>query len=432
MNSPLLFPKIINLFNKYMKQFLCRFHFKTTAIFIIVIALSVSSDLYAQKTEKEKLQNKKQNLEQEIYNTNKLLDQTRKAKQTSLNQLALIEGQIANQQQLVELIQDEVITINNEMTSLINQIKTLEQELELLKKEYAEMIYFSYLTRSSYNKMMFLFAAESMNEAYQRYRYLQEYANSRKRQAKLIVAKQEELRQLLLQLDTIKSEKFRLLKEQETEVQKLNVQKKEKDKTVQDLKTQEQKLKDDIKRKQREAEKLQKQIEHLILKEMEEANKKTNTTKVAGTSMPMTTAELEISKGFSGNKGKLPWPVDNGVVTGKYGEHPHPVLAGIKVKNNGIDISTKANTQSKAVFEGSVSAVFTLPNGSKAVIIRHGEYLTVYSNLVSIKVKKDDKVSTSTVLGTVYTDPSDNSTIFHFEVWKEKALENPEFWLRKR
>jgi murein hydrolase activator len=432
LNLHLLFLRIINPFSNHMKQSLFNRFIGTPATALMIAAFMLVIPASAQKTEKENLQNKKKNLESEINNTNKLLDQTKKAKQASLNQLALIEGQIENQQQMVGLIQEEVVAINNEMTALIENIRSLEHELDLLKKEYAEMIYFSYLTRSSHNKMMFIFASESMNEAYQRYRYLQEYANSRKRQAELIVGKQEELRQTLLELDQMKTEKFNLLKQQESEVQKLNTQKKEKDKTVQELKAQEQKLKDDIRKKQKEAEKLQKQIEQLILKEMEAANKKPNTTKVEGTSMPMTTTELEISKGFSGNKGKLPWPVDNGMVTGKYGEHPHPVLAGIKVKNNGIDVTTKPGTLVKAVFEGSVSAVFTLPNGSKAVIIRHGEYLTVYTNIASVKVKKDDKVSASTTLGTVYTDASDNTTIFHFEVWKEKALENPEYWLRKK
>jgi len=405
---------------------------RTPTIVLLLAALTMTISASAQKSEKDKLQNKKKNLEQEISNTNSLLEQTKKAKQTSLNQLALVEGQIKNQQQMVGLIQEEVVGINKEMSALIDNIKSLQRELDLLKKEYIDMIYFSYLTRSSHNRMMFLFASENINEAYQRYRYLQEYANSRKRQAELIVAKQEDIKQSILKLDEIKSKKFNLLKQQESEVHKLNTQKKEKNKTVQELKTQEQTLKNNIKKKQKEAEKLQSQIEQLILKEIKEADKKTNTTKVAGTSMPMTTAELEISKGFSGNKGKMPWPVDNGVVTAKFGEHPHPVLAGIKVKNNGIDITTKSGAQAQAVFEGSVSAVFTLPNGSKAVIIRHGEFLTVYTNLVSIKVKKDDIVSASSTLGSVYTDPSDNTTIFHFEVWKEKTLENPEYWLRKR
>lgn len=384
------------------------------------------------QTEKEKLQNKKKNLEKEIDNTNKLLEQTKKNTKATIQQLNLIQGQIVNQQKLVGIIYNEVGALNNDMRLLDEQIIKLEQELELLRGEYARMIYYSYLTRNSYHRMMFIFASESMNEAFQRYRYLQEYAVTRRRQAELIITKQNELNEHLVELEKIKEEKFSLLKQQESEVNKLNKQKAEKDKTVKQLKSQEQKLRADIKKKQQEAQKLQRQIEELIRKEIEEANKKTNTTKVAGSSMPMTTEELEISKGFAGNRGKLPWPVDNGVVTGKFGEHPHPVLSGIKIRNNGIDVSTRQNTPVKAVFDGSVSAVFTLPNESKAVIIRHGDYLTVYANLKSVQVKKDDKVKTTTTLGTVFTDVSDNSAVFHFEVWKEKSIENPEFWLRKK
>ena len=213
---------------------------RTPTIVLLLAALTMTISASAQKSEKDKLQNKKKNLEQEISNTNSLLEQTKKAKQTSLNQLALVEGQIKNQQQMVGLIQEEVVGINKEMSALIDNIKSLQRELDLLKKEYIDMIYFSYLTRSSHNRMMFLFASENINEAYQRYRYLQEYANSRKRQAELIVAKQEDIKQSILKLDEIKSKKFNLLKQQESEVHKLNTQKKEKNKTVQELKTQEQ------------------------------------------------------------------------------------------------------------------------------------------------------------------------------------------------
>jgi murein hydrolase activator len=384
------------------------------------------------QTDKEKLQNRKKNLEKEIDNTNKLLEQTRKTTRVNVQQLQLIQGQITNQQKLVGLIYQEISSLNAEMKLLDEQIVKLEKELELLKSEYAKMIYFSYLTRNSYHRLMFIFASESMNEAFQRYRYLQEYAANRRRQAELIQVKQAELNEHLQTLEKVKEEKFQLLRQQETEVNNLNKQKKEKDKTIKDLQTQEQKLRADIKKKQQEAQKLQRQIEELIRKEIEAANKKANTKVVAGSSMPMTTEELEISRGFAGNRGRLPWPVDNGVITGKFGEHPHPVISGIKIKNNGIDITTRQNTQVRAVFDGSVSAIFTLPNEAKAVIVRHGDYLTVYANLKTVQVKKDDKVKASAILGTVSTDASVNSAVFHFEVWKEKTIENPEFWLRNR
>jgi len=408
----------------FMKRFL------NTFLSVVLIVIFFHTGIA--QSEKDKLQKKKQNLEKEIAGTNKILEQTRKSTQANIQQLSLISGQIVNQQQLVGLIQQELNAINSEMKTTGEQITRLENELNALKEEYAKMIYFSYLTRSSHHRLMFVFASESMNEAFQRYRYLQEYAASRRRQADLIVTKQNELNEMLARLEKIKSEKFSLLRQQESEVKKLSNQKQEKDKTIKSLQSQEEKLRADIRKKQQEAQKLQRQIEELIRKEIEEANRRANTKKVEGSSMPMTTAELEISKGFSGNKGRLPWPVDNGVVTGKFGEHPHPVLAGIKVKNNGIDVTTSANTQVRAVFEGTVSAIFNLPNDTKAVIVRHGDFLTVYANLQSVRVKKDEKVLTSTILGTVHTDASTNTTMLHFEVWKEKSLENPESWLRKK
>lgn len=402
------------------------------SIFVSVVLILMFSHYGIAQTEKEKLQKKKQNLEKDIAGTNKILEQTRRSTQTNIQQLSLISSQIVSQQQLVGLIQQELNAISSEMKTTGEQISRLEDELNALKEEYAKMIYFSYLTRSSQHRLMFVFSSESMNEAFQRYRYLQEYSASRQRQADLIVTTQNDLNDMLAKLENMKSEKFSLLRQQESEVSKLNNQKQEKDKTIKNLQSQEEKLKADIRKKQQEAQKLQRQIEELIRKEIEEANRRANAKKVEGSSMPMTTAELEISKGFSGNRGRLPWPVDNGVVTGKFGEHPHPVLAGIKVKNNGIDVTTSANTQVRAVFEGTVSAIFNLPNDTKAVIIRHGDFLTVYANLLSVRVKKDDKVQTSSVLGTVHTDASTNTTVFHFEVWKEKTLENPESWLRKK
>lgn len=385
-----------------------------------------------QNKKKDNLQQQKKKIESDIASTNKMLEETRKSKTANLNQLTLLQGQIENQQKLLGLIQEEVGVMNREMALMARQIVDLENELTRLKDEYARMIYFSYLTRNTYHRLMFVFASSSMNEAFIRLRYLQEYSSSRRRQAELITEKRNMLVDTKNQLEAIKNEKFHLLKQQESEVDILHSQKKEKDKKVQDLKAKEKELLADIRKKQKEAEKLQRQIEELIRAEMEEANKKTNTTKKTPTSMPMTNEELEISKGFSGNKGKLPWPVDNGVVTGKFGEHPHPVLPGVKIKNNGIDVSTRQNSSVKAVFEGSVSAIITLPTGNKAVMIRHGEYLTIYSNLKSVSVSKGQKVKINDLIGVVYTDPEDNSSVFHFEVWREKTLENPEYWLKAR
>jgi septal ring factor EnvC (AmiA/AmiB activator) len=404
----------------------CYYIFILGAVFLQLLV----SPSFAQ-SQKEKLQSEKKKIENEINYTNRMIEETRRSTSANVSQLNVLNEQITNQSRLMVVINSEISYLNEEIKNLQNAISYLEGELKTLKEEYAKMIYFSYLTRSTYHRLMFVFASQNMNEAFLRMRYLQEYANTRRRQADMIKEKQVELNGQIIELKQKQQEKFQLFKEQEKRTNELGSQKKEKDKVVQSLKKKEKELLAEAKKKQEAANKLQREIEALIKREIEEANKRTNVKKSEGTSMAMTSAELETSKGFLANKGRLPWPVDNGFISAGYGEFPHPVLPGIKIKNNGIDITTGKGATAKVVFDGSVSAIFTMPNGTKAVIVRHGDYLTVYGNIDNVTVKKDDKVKVNQTLGIVNTD-SDNATIIHFEVWKEKGLENPAAWLRKK
>jgi septal ring factor EnvC (AmiA/AmiB activator) len=407
--------------NNIMKKLICLFFF--SLYLILPDAMS--------QTAKEALEQQKKRLESEIQYTQKLLDQNRKDKVSNENQVNLLNKQISSQQNLIALVNQEVNQINIEIRRTEKELTELEDEIKKLKEEYAKMIYYSYLTRNTYHRLMFIFASENMNEAFLRLRYLQEYASSRRRQADLINEKQLELNRKVESLKSIQKQKFELLKEQERKNNELQQQRREKDKTVRDLQTREKQLRADIRKKQENANKLQREIEAIIRREIEEAKKKADAKKVAGSNMSLTPAEFEISKGFAGNKGSIPWPVENGVITGRFGEFPHPVLPGIKIKNNGVDISTSKGADVKVVFEGTVSAVINLPNGSQAVIVRHGEYLTVYANLYAVQVKKGDKLRVNQLLGKVQTDSS-NATIFHFEVWKETTIENPETWIKRK
>lgn len=401
-------------------------------LIVLFVLFTLNGNISFSQNQKERIQQQKARVEREISNTNKLIQETKKQATLNINQVNLLQKQISNQVTLLKVIENELQSLNSEILKLGKEIESLENELKLLREEYGRMIYYSYLTRNSHHRLMFIFASESMNEAFVRLRYLQEYSASRRRQVELIKLKQEELEQNKKSLELVRSEKFNVMKQQEHEVKNLAKQKEDKDKAVNSLRAKERQLLADLKKKQAESVKLQRQIEEMIRKEIEEANKRKDVKKVEGSAMPMTTREIETSRGFAGNKGRMPWPVDNGVVSSKYGEHPHPVLPGIKVRNNGIDIVTRNNTQVKAVFQGTVSAVFTLPNGNRAVIVRHGEYLSVYSNMSSVNVKKDDSIKINQVLGVVTADNEDNTTVFHFEIWKEKSLENPEHWLMRR
>lgn len=405
---------------------------KFKILVLFVLFLTTYNNVAKSQNQRERIQQQKARVEREISNTNKLIQETKRATTTNLNQVNLLQTQISNQVTLLRVIETELQSMNAEINKLGKEIANLENELKLLREEYAKMIYYSYLTRNSHHRLMFIFASKSMNEAFVRLRYLQEYTASRKRQVELIVSKQEELEKNKKELEQVRAEKFSVMKQQEQEVKNLAKQKEDKDKAVSSLRARERELLADLRKKQTESARLQKQIEDLIKKEIEEANRRKNVKKVEGSAMPMTTQEIETSRGFSGNRGRMPWPVDNGAISSKFGEHPHPVLPGIKVKNNGIDIVTRNNTQVRAVFNGNVSAVFSLPNGNKAVILRHGEFLTVYSNMSSVNVKKDDAVKLNEVIGVVTADNEDNTSVFHFEIWREKSLENPENWLIRR
>lgn len=388
--------------------------------------------LLAQKNQKERLQNQKKQLEQEIQKTSRLLEETQRNARATIQELQLLDNQIKNQQSLISLIQSEIQQLNKEIQALTSDIQKLEKEIQSLKKEYAQLIYHTYLTRNNTMKLMYIFAAENLSKSFQRYIYLQEYASARKRYAETIRLRQSSLQKKLSELEALRSQKFQLLHEQERQMSILNQQKNRKNQLVQKLQQDEKRLRSEIARKQKEAADLQRRIEEIIRKEIEAARKRERTTTLPGSAIPLTEAELEISKGFAGNKGKLPWPVKEGIVIATFGEQPHPVISTIKIKNNGIDIATAQNTPVTPVFEGVVSSIITLPNSLKAVIIRHADYLTVYANLNNVRVKKGDKVITSTVIGNVGTDHTSGTSSLHFEIWREKNLEDPMQWLIRK
>lgn len=407
--------------------------FRLTNLSTFVLLLTIFHVVVlAQKSQKERLQKQKKQLEQEIQKISKLLEETQKAAKTTTEEVQLLETKIKRQYKILVIIQSEINQLNKQIQEISSEIEKLENEINNLKKEYAQLVYHTYLTRNNTMKLMYIFAADNLNKSFQRYIYLREYATARKRYAETIQYRQKELQKKLAELDSLRNQKFQLLREQEKQMTTLNQQKIQKNQLISKLRQNEKQLSAEIARKQKESAKLQKQIEEIIRKEIEAARKREKTTLRAGSSIPLTEAELEISRGFSGNKGKLPWPVKEGVVIATFGEQPHPVINTIKIKNNGIDIATSNNTPVTPVFEGVVSSIITLPNALKAVIIRHADYLTVYANLDNVKVKKGEKVTTSTIIGYVGKEHLSESNILHFEIWREKNLEDPMQWLIRK
>ncbi|HNX42938.1 MAG TPA: peptidoglycan DD-metalloendopeptidase family protein [Bacteroidales bacterium] len=427
----------------------------------VLMLILVGTDAMFGQKDKTALQRRKVKIEREIRYTNQLLNETKKSKQSNLNQLYLINKKINRREALIQEIGTEVTGIDNEVVRLNDTIDKLSVTLAGFKKEYAELIYNTYKNHNAYDRLMFIFASKDFNQAYRRLKYMQQYTDYRKKQAAKIQETQLLLWNKKSQYEKQKSSKLLLIHNQQMEKQQLTIEQDEKNLTIKSLTKQEKNLARKLQENQAALRKLQAAIEAVVAEEVRKAKAenarkaaaeaakstvktgtKTASKPAAGTKkitppvsappiMSTTTEEISLSKDFAGNRGKLPWPVDRGVIAVSYGEHAHPEFKNIKIRNNGIDIVTTAESRAKAVFPGVVSSVISIVNLNYVVIIRHGDYLTVYSNLKSISVKKGDKVKIKQDLGSIFTDPEENKTMLHFELWHGTSVQNPESWLSK-
>jgi len=401
-------------------------HFFLLALFFIFL-FSFSQN------KKNKLENDKKKIEDEIIYTNNLIDKTNKNKQISINQLVVINNKIKKREQLISFLKNEISLINNKIDLNNKKIKDLSDELSSLKKEYAKMIYYAFKNKNSYDRMMFVFSSKDFNQAYQRMKYFQQYSSYRKLQASLIKSTQEEINNKTHELKTQKEKKIEIQFQEKKEKNTLFQDKNDQNETLKKLKQKEKKLRKDLRDKQKAANKLKKTIENIIaaemkkVAEMKKASKKKTSTKTY-TSTP---EDIELSKTFSSNKGNLPWPTETGIISSTFGEHPHPVLKRIKTKNNGIDILTNEGEKVRAVFDGVVSSILSIPNLNTVVIIKHGEYLTVYSNLSKVYVERGERVKTKQNIGIIYTNKSESKSELNFQIWKGQQLQNPAYWIKK-
>jgi septal ring factor EnvC (AmiA/AmiB activator) len=406
-------------------------------LFTFILVIAGHNSNIAQNT-KENLQKTKKQLEQEIKYTNMLLEQTQKSKQTSLNKLLLINRQIEKREALVEAINSEIDQIEEEIGIQAVQIRHLSDELKKMKDEYAKMIYYANKNLNIFNRIMFIFAAEDFNQAFHRLRYYQQYSSYRRTQAEIIRKTQIELTQKIMDLEETKNQKATLAQSKEQEKNKLIGEKEIKNNAVQELSKKEKQLVATLRDKQENAQKLQREIEKLIAEEIKESAIRAKKTakaenkpkpEITESKIMLTPVEMELSSSFASNKGKLPWPSEKGIVTGVFGEHAHPVLKYVKVKNNGIDITTDEGANVRSVFNGKVCSVMSFPNLNKVVIVRHGEFLTVYSNLEEVNVTDGQEISTKQLIGKVHTSEDDSKTEYHFEIWLGKTIQNPQEWL---
>lgn len=435
---------------------------KKLHIILVLLLLALVNPVYCQKTKgksKKQLQSEITSLQKEISTANQLLKKTKKDKEMTLNEVNLLDKKIKQREQLIKAYNEQIAVLDEEINAGQSNIKTLNADLSKLRKEYAKMITFANKNRSHYDKLGFVFASQNFNQAFRRLRYIREFSDARKVKMDQIASTERRISGEVEASQQAREEQAALLKDEKEQQEALKKEKEELNSQVAKLKKKEGNLQQDIKNKQQQTQKLQKAIDDIIAEEIRKANAeaerkrkeeakkkaaankdkgKTATTKAPATPAPskekgmaLTPSEQTLSSNFVNNKGKLPWPVERGVVSSSYGKHASVVSSKVTVTNNGIDIATTEGAKARAVFDGEVASVAKLVGSNTVVIIRHGEYFTVYSNLENVTVKRGDKVKTKQNIGTVHTNKNENKTEIHFELLKEQSRQNPANWLSK-
>ena len=385
-------------------------------IFVFIFQISSAQSIDELKAKKEKN-------EEAIAYTNNLLKETSREKEKTLNELLLIRRKLELRQELVNDMGRELTRLGIEIDHINDTISHLENRLDLLKDEYARLIKSAYKHKDEFDWLMFLFSSRDFNQAYKRVKYLQEYMNFREKQKNAILKTRKELINKTEELKSSIEQKQDLIHEKQVESYRLSREKQEHRQLINSLKQEEQELKEELERRKAVANELEKEIERLIKAEIASKGKDETTL------YKLTPEEKQLSENFSANQRKLPWPTERGVIFSSFGEHSHPVLKGITINNNGVDIATTKNARIRSVFDGVVKRIVQIPGANQAVIIRHGNFLTVYSNLINVLVGEGETVGTKQDIGIVFSETDKNNSILHFELWKENRKLNPENWL---
>jgi len=399
--------------------------FKGAATFMLVLLAVFAFGQSNRKT----LEKQKSKLKKDIEYTNQLLQETAKSKKASLNKLVLLDKKMDERNELIYTMNKELKLVSEQIATNQTQLESFEKDLERIKVEYAAMVRYAWKTRNDYDKIMFIFGAEDFNQAYKRIRYLQQYSDYRTQQVENMKRVEERVKEEQIELTAKKEEFEGLLADQKGEKSKITSEKKQIEVLYADLKDKESELKKEIKAKADQQNRLERAIAKAIEDEIRLASKNTEAT--VGTEWKITPEAAALANEFTSNKGTLPWPLEKGVITETYGLKSHPVLKLIKVQNNGITISTNAGSPVRAVFDGEVSSVVLIQGAGKAVIIRHGDYMTVYSNMGEVFVTKGDKVKTKQSIGVVRTENGVTELKFELRKGKDVQTLDPAYWLYK-
>ncbi|MEX0988434.1 MAG: peptidoglycan DD-metalloendopeptidase family protein [Bacteroidales bacterium] len=388
----------------------------------LLILLIVGLGFSARSQSKNELEERKQSTLKEIEIAKALLDQTKSRKDNTVKRVAVLNSGIRARERLIATILSEIDKIDGDIDKLEQEIAKLEKDIAKGKEEYSRIIYSIYVNHTEEEKMMYLLASESINQFYQRIKYmkyLKDYRVKKVSELESLVSVKEKLTSEMLQA---RNSKALLLEEKAAENRVLVRERNDRSGMLKQLTQDEQRIQKEIQDKER----IRKELEDKIRRIIEEEAKRRSAGSLV---MSLTPEQQLLGNSFMQNRGRLPWPVERGVVTANFGVIDHPVLPGVKISNNGIDISTVSGSKARAVFDGEVTSVFAILGANYAVIVMHGEYLSVYQNLENLKVKAGDKVITKQEIGSIHSDEGEDMAVLHLQIWKSKEILDPNRWL---
>lgn len=412
--------------------------------FIFLFVLLIGTVATAQ-SQQEKLEQRKVQIQKEIRENERLLQSVKKQERSVTTELVIKDNKIKLKETLIHTTERQTKLLNDDMYKNQLSINRLKKDLEDLKADYAEMILKSYKSRSSQSRAMFLLSSENFLQAYKRAQYMKQYANYRKNQGEEIKVKADELLGYNTKLKVQRTAKQKLIEEGQKERVALVKEKEEQEVLIKAIRKDKSKIAGEIKKKQKESKTIDRQIDKLIRDAIAAANKKTAAAVAKAnpksTSAAKTKATAEATKivltpegkivadNFRGNKGRLSWPVEMGVITLRYGDQPHPVHRSLIVHNSGLEITTEPGSSARAVFGGEVSSVIKLSPVNKVVILQHGDFFTIYQNLSDVNVNIGDKVNAKQSLGKIRTNGETNRTVLKFLIMQNTVYQNPQSWL---
>ena len=401
--------------------------YKTYFFLILFICGSFSQ---AQSAKQKQLEERRRVLTRQINQFERLMSQGKEEQTSILSSLDNINYKISVRQNLIRNINQQANNLTREINNNQKEITNLRNRLQILKDEYAAMLVKSYKSRSEESKIMFLLSSNNFQQAYKRLQYIKQYANYQKKQSEEIKLQTLKLQELNKSLQVQKQEKQKLIEANRVAKRELDKELKEHEALMASVSKNISQFRSQIKTKQREADKIDKEIEKIIRAAIAASNKKAGKSSSSRT-FALTPEEKSLASNFVANKGKLPWPVNEGFIKVPFGTKPSPIDRTVKITSNGIRIETNKGERVRAVFKGTVLNIMTPKNGNNTILISHGNYLTIYKNLSEIYVKKGDKVTTKQEIGEVRTNKASGEAILSFGVWKGLEKQNPAYWIKR-